>query len=353
MLEAIRNLINGVNDISNVIELPTRLITILGIMTTALGYFTGRRRSLFEQSARGADEAMREEMRQGFAAVSAALAALAAGQAIPQEQSITAVAPPRASVPAPAVPPAPHPLPAAPPVASGFAPGLASPARASRGTRRWARRPALAIGAAVALALTLMGVIGIFIASVDDAVFGVFSLLALLGLVMALVTLIWACVAALRQRRWGWATALFFGTLALTFLSVFTLPTLLILIFAVWGPAPPLALPVRPQAAAAPSGFVSPAAAPAPTHPPATTVTSAKAAPFNLAYRPATTPTPARPAHAPAADPPVNPTANAARAVRLRSAPPTGRLMPPTFPAPAQPLYPAADMAPSEEAHGS
>ena len=263
-MEAIRNLINGVNDVSNVIELPTRLITILGIVTTALGYFTGRRRSLFEQSARGADEAMRAEMRQGFAAVSAAIAALSAGRDIAREQSAAAVTPPPA--PAPGVPLDPQPWPARPPatapsfaspVASPVAPPVVpsfatppSPATAplvSRGTRRWARRPVLAICAAVALALTLVGVIGIFIASVDDAVFGVFSLLALLGLMMALVTLVWACVAALRQRRWGWAAALCFGTLALTFISVFTLPTLLILIFAVWGPTPSLAKPARPR----------------------------------------------------------------------------------------------------------
>ena len=157
---------------------------------------------------------MLAEMRQGFAAVSAAIAALSAGQAIPREQGATAVAPLFA-------PPAP-----------------AMPAPASRGTRRWARRPALAICAAVALALTLVGVIGVLIASVDDAAFGVCSLLGLLGLVMALVTLVWACVAALRQRRWGWAAALFFGTLALTFISVFTLPTLFILNLCRMGPRP-------------------------------------------------------------------------------------------------------------------
>lgn len=336
MLEAIRNLINGVNDVANVIELPTRIITILGILTTALGYFTGRRRSLVEQSARGADEAidaMRAEMRQGFAAVSAAIAALSAAQAISRERGAAAVAPPPA------------------PVAPGFAPPLA-PAMAplvpvSRGTRRWARRPALAICAALALAFTLVGVIGVLIANVDDAVFDVFSLLALIGLVIALVTLVWACVAALRQRRWGWAAALLFGTLALTFSSVFTLPTLFILIFAVWGPVPAipeLALSLtptaRPQLAAAPSGFVPPTATPAT---PASPFAASAAAP----------PASARPAHAPAAAPAAHPAANPARAVRPRSAPPTGRLMPPTFPAPAQPLYPAADLAPGEEAHGS
>ncbi len=330
MLEAIRNLINGVNDVANVIELPTRLITILGIVTTALGYFTGRRRSLFEQSARGADEAMLAEMRQGFAAVSAAIAALSAGQAIPREQGATAVAPLFA-------PPAP-----------------AMPAPASRGTRRWARRPALAICAAVALALTLVGVIGVLIASVDDAAFGVCSLLGLLGLVMALVTLVWACVAALRQRRWGWAAALFFGTLALTFISVFTLPTLFILIFAVWGPAPALpeialsrAPTARPQTASA-TGFVPPATWPVPPG-----AASAAAAALGLPYRPAAPPAPARPAHAPAADPAAHPAANPARAIRLRSAAPTGRLMPPTFPAPAPSLFPAAGVASGEDTHGN
>lgn len=316
MLEAIRNLINGVNDVSNVIELPTRLITILGIVTTALGYFTGRRRSLFEQSARGADEEMLAEMRQGFAAVSAAIAALSAGQDIPREQSAAAVAPQSAPAPAP---------------------------RVSRGTRRWARRPALAICAAVALALTLVGVIGIFIANVDDAVFGVFSLLALLGLMMALVTLVWAGVAALRQRRWGWAAALFSGTLALTFISAFTLPTLLILSFAVWGPAPSLAKPVRPRTATASSGSVPPAATPVPS-----LAAVAAALPFGSPAQAAAPAEPARPAHGPAA----NPAANTARVVPIRSAPPSGRLMPPTFPAPTQPLFPVPDMTPGEEPRG-
>ena len=333
MLEAIRNLINGVNDVSNVIELPTRIITILGIMTTALGYFMGRRRSLFEESARGADEAMLAEMRQGFAAVSAAIAvlsALSAGQAVSREQGI-----------------------APPPVAPGFAPPPApsalAVALASRGARRWARRPALAICAAGALALTLVGVSGIFIARVDDAVFGAFSLLALLGCVMALATLVWACVAALRQRRWGWAAALFFGTLALTFISVFTLPTLLILIFAEWGPAPALAEPAHPRAVTTTSsGFVPPTAAPV-----APLTTLAAALPFGPPAQPAAPLALSRPAHGPAADPAVYPTANPARAVRLRSAPPSGRLMPPIFPAPAQPLFPTPDMTRGEEAHGS
>src|SRR5690242_16499221 len=320
MLEAIRNLINGVNDVSNVIELPTRLITILGIVTTALGYFTGRRRSLFEQSARGADEEMLAEMRQGFAAVSAAIAALSAGQDVPREQSAAAVAPQSAPATAP---------------------------RVSRGTRRWARRPVLAICAAVALALTLVGVIGIFIASVDDAVFGVFSLLALLGLMMALVTLVWACVAALRQRRWGWAAALCFGTLALTFISVFTLPTLLILIFAVWGPTPSLAKPARPRTATASSGFVPPAAAAVPS-----LAAVAAALPSGLPAQAAAPAEPARPAHGPAANPAANVTADSARVVPIRSAPPSGRLMPPTFPAPTQPRFPVPDMTPGEDARG-
>ena len=364
MLEAIRNLINGVNDVSNVIELPTRLITILGIVTTALGYFTGRRRSLFEQSARGADEAMRAEMRQGFAAVSAAIAALSAGRDIAREQSAAAVTPPPA--PAPGVPLDPQPWPARPPamapsfaspVASPVAPPVVpsfatppSPATAplvSRGTRRWARRPVLAICAAVALALTLVGVIGIFIASVDDAVFGVFSLLALLGLMMALVTLVWACVAALRQRRWGWAAALCFGTLALTFISVFTLPTLLILIFAVWGPTPSLAKPARPRTATASSGFVPPAAAAVPS-----LAAVAAALPSGLPAQAAAPAEPARPAHGPAANPAANVAANSARVVPIRSAPPSGRLMPPTFPAPTQPRFPVPDMTPGEDARG-
>ena len=334
MLEAIRNLINGVNDVAKVIELPTRIITILGIMTTALGYFMGRRRSLFEESARGADEAMLAEMRQGFAAVSAAIAALSAGQAVSREQGIAAVAPPPVAAPS-----------FAPPFAPGFAPPPAPSALASRGARRWARRPALAICAAGALALTLVGVIGIFIASVDDAVFGVFSLLALLGLVMALVTFVWACVAALRQRRWGWAAALFFGTLALTFISVFTLPTLLILIFALWGPAPALAEPAHPRAVTTTSsGFVPPFAAPAP---PLATLGAAQS--FGPPAQPAAPLAPVRPAHGPAA----NRTTNPVRVVPIRSAPPSGRLMPPIFPAPAQPLFPARDMTRDEEAHGS
>lgn len=326
MLDVARQLINGITSAANGVELPTRIITILGILSTALGYGIGRHRALVERPTGGTNDALLAEMRQGFAAVSAALGALSAGPpATNRSDAATTASAPNAPL-APLVQPPP---PVAPPLVS-----VATPAQSAfvpRAARAWAGRPALAVCSAVALALTLAGMIGALIVRGDSAVFAAFSLLALLGLALAGVTFVWASAATLRLRRWGWATAIFFGTLAVSFITAFTLPTLLTLIFAVWGPP----APSRSRTAWARRAAVSPAFVPLAASPlPPSAATSATSR-FDLSC-------------SPAASPDVMP----GGAIPLRPAPPSGRLMPPTFPGPARMLAPVPAPPPGEETYG-
>jgi len=76
--------------------------------------------------------------------------------------------------------------------------------------------------------------------------FGALWLLWVLGLVVTGIALVRATVLALRMKQWGWAIALVFGTLALGLVTILTLPGLLILMFAIWGP--PVAYGVLPSA---------------------------------------------------------------------------------------------------------
>jgi outer membrane protein assembly factor BamB len=63
------------------------------------------------------------------------------------------------------------------------------------------------------------------------------SFLWVLGLIVTAGALVWATVLALRMKRWGWASALVIGTLALLFITLFTLPGALIVVFALRGPS--------------------------------------------------------------------------------------------------------------------
>ena len=69
-----------------------------------------------------------------------------------------------------------------------------------------------------------------------DANYGFFNTVAFLGLFVTLIAMVWACVKALRIGQPRWAVGLFLGTVALAVFTLLTMPGLLILIFAIWGP---------------------------------------------------------------------------------------------------------------------
>jgi hypothetical protein len=147
-----------------------------------------------------------------------------------------------------------------PPVPSPAVAGRAPSAKSAAGTR-WARRPALAVCAAIALALAVPGLIGFLATSTgirqlpdgsyyDPPLLGLFSVLLFFGVLISLVAVIWASIRALMLKRWGWAAGLLLGTPLVSLLTLLAASPLLALIFAVWGPTQPPGPKLAPTSAA-------------------------------------------------------------------------------------------------------
>jgi hypothetical protein len=100
--------------------------------------------------------------------------------------------------------------------------------------RRRVSHPALAATAATGLVL-IAGFVAILISNGGEP--GTFLILGILGLVVTGIALVWAIVLAVRMQRGDWTIVLVTGALVLTVLTVGTLPGLLILVFAIWGPS--------------------------------------------------------------------------------------------------------------------
>jgi hypothetical protein len=214
----------------------TSIVGVIGIFSSFAAYLSGRRQHLFAPTQRDSHEAAMSEIRQSLATLTAAVAALGAPTA-----SGPSAPPVSAPAQAPAMPGAPVPLPAPafPPPYFPVAPPQASPAAIPSLPRtRRVRRPGLAVFAGVGILFTL-ALIGGLTTPLDSAINTAFAIFYLLGIVLTLVTLVWSCVLAVRIKRWGWLVALILGTIALFFLTLATVSTLLILIFAIWGPAEP------------------------------------------------------------------------------------------------------------------
>jgi hypothetical protein len=270
---SVTDLIGGLfglmNNLSNALEFPAKLVAAASLPGTVVAYITGRRH-LRDRAGKGYDGSGSEVVSNMFAQVSkdlaeiaAAIAALSLGLGVQTGAAeVPAPTPPLAASPAPAAasarPPSPAqpapvlPVPAVPrlePIASRKAPALTS-------RRGWARHPVLAIVTILCLIFTLSGGIGSFVTDTPDAngqypaVFALFFIVWFIGLLTALVILILACIQAIVLKRWGWAIGLFLGTFTLALFTLLCAPALLILIYAVWGPvtSPGQATGVAPAA---------------------------------------------------------------------------------------------------------
>lgn len=264
-----------VNKVSSLLQLPGELVGILAVPSAILAYLTGRRRSLFEDSATAANETLIAEIRQGFQTMAAAIAAL------PAEQTRASAAPfPPSGVPAQqsgqvaaaaAAPAAPAPsAPSAQPATATTTFILPDLTLVRPAPRPRVRYPALAICSGLGLVMTLCWVGSYIIygqytnqsqtALLADPNYGFFNTIAFLGLFVTLLVLLWACIKAIRIRQPRWALGLFLGTLALTVFTLFTMPGLLVLIFAIRGPGRPSVPPTTQPAAPAPGSVREPVA---------------------------------------------------------------------------------------------
>lgn len=264
----LNQIVNVINALSSVLDLPGKILSVIALPSAILAYVSGRRRSLFDGSERAANEALLAEVRQGFQTLAVAIAALSAGGAVASAGGTVASATPPA--------PSSGALPGeSQPVTGAFAPTTTAPhtltlpdltqvqPASAAAPRPRVRYVGLAIWSALGLVMTAFWV-GSYITYghytgraeaqlLADPTYGFFNTVAFFGLFVTLLALVWACVRALRARRYGWVVWLFLGTLALTVFTLFTMPGLLILVFAIWGPGrrspPPSPAPAAPEPA--------------------------------------------------------------------------------------------------------
>lgn len=265
-MNMLNQVVNFTVGLSSVLELPGKILSIIAVPFAIVAYLSGRRRRLIDLSGESANEELLTEVRQGFQTLAAAIAALSAGQVLAQPGAGTPQAAPDAATSSKTAAPVLEPTPARPPSAipSMLTLPLTLPSLAVTSRPR-VRYPALAIVSALGLVMTLFWV-GSYIVYARytsahrtdaqlfaDPAYGLFNVLAFLGLLVTAIALVWACVRAIRIRQPRWAVGLLLGTLALAAFTLLTMPGLLILIFAVWGPGRPVTRPAASPAAPAPA----------------------------------------------------------------------------------------------------
>lgn len=247
-MQFLSGLLGVLNQLANVLDIPSRFLGILGMLSTVGGYLTGRR-SARAQSPEAIVAALLAQLGH---TTPASAANTVAGPAAQAAQPLRPGTLPPAPAPTPSVLPQVGPAPlaaaAAAPIigaASAAVPiaGAASVAGAltqqpsARRKSLWQRAsyPWLAIVSTVGLVFSAIAwVFEVAVSTSDsDTALTMLGLFGLLTWAIGLATMIWGAVHAVRHRRWGWLTSIIL--LGLTGFG-FLVPSLITLLFAVIGP---------------------------------------------------------------------------------------------------------------------